>query len=268
MRALADAYERQQRALDALRASGDAPHLCPEATPVLFFGEIARARIVTAAINPSAREFVARDGAPLARPRLLHDRARSGSAPADAERALELMRSYFDPARDVVYWDWFRPVEHLLNALGASMVDASAASTNVRSCVATRESWSRTPVDVRTRLAEAWQPDFVVVLRSAAAMRTLVLLGPGAIDAFRAAFAVDLEPVETPYDGLPKCAPFRPVLARGAFAPAPGRSVQVLAVRPYRNLPTLPLSRTELTHVAEIARRADIAGARAAVGFA
>src|SRR5581483_9802614 len=116
MQALADAYERQQRARDAL-------HLCPEATPVLFFGEIARARIVTAAINPSAREFVARDGAPLARPRLLHDRARSGSAPADAERALEMMRSYFDPARDVVYWDWFRPVEHLLNALGASLVD-------------------------------------------------------------------------------------------------------------------------------------------------
>jgi hypothetical protein len=103
----------------------------PSALPVLFFGQLDRARVATVGLNPSDKEYLSKSGDELTGARrrfetlgslgLLDRREIDGSS---AARALRRMQQYFEPNSPV--YAWFRPLERVLTGLGASFLDGSA----------------------------------------------------------------------------------------------------------------------------------------------
>jgi hypothetical protein len=114
-------------------------YVVKDAIPIPYFGDVAAymrspLRIVTAALNPSDKEFP-RSG----RPRFDVEAGRSG--PEGLEQELS---NYFvnEP-----YWKWFTPFQHVLRGLGASYCRPSSAGStalhlDLCSPIATRPTWS------------------------------------------------------------------------------------------------------------------------------
>jgi hypothetical protein len=219
---------------------------CPDSTPVLFFGNLDTAEVVTVGINPSWQEFLSPAKLPLPadRRRFLHRSELSGDDRRDAAAALAKMHQYFSPDGNP-YWPWFRPLELLLTPLDGSLQGGSAAHTDVLSCFATLPAWRGLKPWERDLVSLGGFETFLQVLAAAPQLRFLVTIGATARRELETKAACDFKSVETPMDYLPKVSTFRPVLSLARWHIS-GRSLPVVAVGPYRNTPTSPLSHSEI----------------------
>ncbi len=105
----------------------------PGSLPVLFFGDLFAAQVVTVGINPSKHEYLDRDGVELDAAdrrfeslRSLGCADRSRLSARQCERAIGRMRAYFDAGGNA-YWRWFRPLRRVLDGMGFSLEQRSAA---------------------------------------------------------------------------------------------------------------------------------------------
>jgi len=125
------------------------------ATPILAFGRWQTARMATAGLNPSKREFLGPDGlelSPNAR-RFVHRATTDDSEPSNADiaEALRLAEGYFELGHD--YTKWFRGFKPLLDEIGCSYEDGSACHTDYVSPFATAKGIGSIPAAARHALA-------------------------------------------------------------------------------------------------------------------
>ena len=154
------------------RAAGLSARVTP-AAPILFFGDLdayraSPLRVLTVGLNPSLREFPARN--PFQRFPLLT----GGSTDREPDRYLDAMSAYF---RTDPYRAWFSAFEPLLKGAGASYYagwNSAALHTDLCSPVATNPTWSSLGASDRAaleadggplwhRLLEALRPHVVVL---------------------------------------------------------------------------------------------------------
>ncbi len=100
--------------------------------PVLFFGDISKARLATISLNPSRLEYQERNGTLRAGKRrrfeTLHSLGATGRASLDfdqCEKAIETMREYFLPGRPV-YRTWFSGPMRVAEGLGLAFEEGLA----------------------------------------------------------------------------------------------------------------------------------------------
>lgn len=118
-----------------------------QSLPVLFFGDLLRARVATIGLNPSHREYVDRHGVELegAERRFetltsLHAADRPCLTDEQCDRAIRTMRAYYRPGSPV--YTWFRSLERVTCAMGFSYSDGEVTHLDL-SQEATRPTWSR-----------------------------------------------------------------------------------------------------------------------------
>jgi hypothetical protein len=114
--------------------------------PVLFFGDAPAARLLTVGLNPSDQEYLDSRGEELDGERRrfhtlasLGASARSQMTETQCDQAVEMMRGYFTPGQPV--FRWFRPLAHVVEAMGASFVGRTAAHLDLVQ-ESTRPVWS------------------------------------------------------------------------------------------------------------------------------
>ena len=122
----------------ASRPPAEPSVVVPSSTPVVSFGDLMRAKVVTLGINPSTRQFVRQNGSLLDGPeRRLATLPWLGLAcweemdRKSAGRVLAECAGYFEPG-GAPYRRWFDPFDRLLRAgLGVSYYDGTACHLNV-----------------------------------------------------------------------------------------------------------------------------------------
>ncbi len=124
--------------------------------PVLFFGDLARARVATIGLNPSRQEYLSPSGKELEGPvrrfetlGSLRAGERASLTTAQCGKAIQTMRAYFGPTKPV--YSWFRPLARVVEGLGASFADGSAAHLDLVQ-EATDPTWSSLPKQDREDL--------------------------------------------------------------------------------------------------------------------
>jgi len=123
------------------------PSTVPGSLPVLFFGDLPRARVATIGLNPSRQEYLSRasvelDGS-LRRFETLGSLGatdRASLTPMQAAAAIETMGGYFAPSKPV--YSWFAPLARVVDGFGASFTDGSAAHLDLVQ-EATDPVWSK-----------------------------------------------------------------------------------------------------------------------------
>lgn len=123
---------------------------------MLFFGDLANARVATIGLNPSRQEYVSASGRELDGParrfetlRSLRATERTSMTSAQCNQAIQTMRAYFGPTRPI--YSWFRPLARVLEGFGASFADSSAAHLDLVQ-EATDPTWSGLPEQEREEL--------------------------------------------------------------------------------------------------------------------
>lgn len=118
----------------------------PGSLPVLFFGDLPRARVATIGLNPSWQEYLSPERTELDGPRRRFHTLRSLGASDRAsltakqmDDAVETMRAYFEPTKPA--YSWFRSLARVLEGFGASYTDGSAAHLDLVQ-EATDPAWS------------------------------------------------------------------------------------------------------------------------------
>lgn len=121
--------------------------------PVLFFGDLEHARVATIGLNPSRQEFLSPNGKELDGPARrfetlasLRAEDRTSMTNTQCNQAIQTMRAYFGPTKPV--YSWFRPLARVVEGLGASFVDGSAAHLDLVQ-EATDPTWSSLPTQDR-----------------------------------------------------------------------------------------------------------------------
>jgi hypothetical protein len=104
--------------------------IVPGSTPVVAFGNARQATIATIGLNPSRGEFLGSDGQELPEHRRRLETHRSLGV-RDIQHASDDVTVRVLTGCDVYfhrnpYWQWFRPLEQLLQGIGASYTSASA----------------------------------------------------------------------------------------------------------------------------------------------
>ncbi len=225
--------------------------ICRDSTPVLFFGDIANAAALSVGLNPSWHEFLADDKEPLSgtERRFLHMSELSGEASRDAQLALQRMTSYFTRSPDVCYTGWFDPLERLHVTFSFGLRSGASAHTDILSCFATDPAWSDKKIAAsRATLSSSGYETFLRVIESSPRVHTLFAIGSAGQE-LSARSGVPLRAIPTPFDKMDKCKSFRPVLSWAKWPFAAGRNISVIAVRPNWNLPTKPLTPTEVSQL-------------------
>jgi hypothetical protein len=135
----------QQRLLARLRAA-PSESTVPGSLPVLFFGDLFKAHVVTVGLNPSRQEYLDTRGNELngtARRfetlRSLEVPGRTALSTVHADRAIETMRGYF--AADKPVYAWFAGLARVVEGLGASFQEGTAAHLDLAQ-EATDPVWS------------------------------------------------------------------------------------------------------------------------------
>lgn len=169
----------------------------PGSTPVVAFGNARQATIATLGLNPSRVEFLGADGQELPehRRRLETHRSLGVSDLWDAPDSLVIQvvtgcDTYFQRNP---YWQWFRPLEQLLQVLGASYTSASACHLDLVQW-ATDPVWGKLPPPTRRSLIAA-DAAFLRQQLTQERVTTVLLNGRGVIDTFSAAYGVALKVV-------------------------------------------------------------------------
>ncbi len=108
------------------------PSTVPASLPVLFFGDLYTARIATIGINPSRQEFLSPSGVELEGSSRRFETLPSVGAPnrgalteAQARRAVERMRAYYDSGKPV--YAWFNGLIRVVEGMGYSFTERTAA---------------------------------------------------------------------------------------------------------------------------------------------
>src|SRR5579859_77197 len=125
--------------------------------PVLFFGDALAARVVTIGLNPSKFEYLDRDCALLAgrnqrfaTTTSLGVASRADLSDAQADKAIEMMRGYYDDDKPV-YGKYFQHLTNFLDGIGASYRQRSAAHLDLVQ-ESTDPVWNNLSVSERLRL--------------------------------------------------------------------------------------------------------------------
>lgn len=176
--------------------------------PVPVFGDPAAARVATLGLNPSNREFVDGDGVELAGDaRRFHTLASLGLSSwedADADhldRILALCRDYF--TRNP-YDRWFRRLDAVVSATGASFYDAEAPACHLDLIpYATARKWTDLSMFQRSNLLRLAGDTLGLLLRKSA-VRVLILNGKSVVSRFQDATGILLERTEMPDWALPR----------------------------------------------------------------
>ena len=134
------------------------PSTVKDSLPVLFFGDLEHARVATIGLNPSRQEYLSPSGQELDGPvrrfeTLCSLRAaeRTSMTSAQCNQAIQTMRAYLGPTKPV--YSWFRPLARVVEGLGASFADGSAAHLDLVQ-EATDPTWSSLPKQDREDLVE------------------------------------------------------------------------------------------------------------------
>lgn len=124
--------------------------------PVLFFGDLEHARVATIGLNPSRQEYLSPNGKELEGPvrrfetlASLRATDRPSMTNAQCNQAIQTMSAYFGPTKPV--YSWFRSLARVVEGLGASFVDGSAAHLDLVQ-EATDPTWSSLPKQDREDL--------------------------------------------------------------------------------------------------------------------
>jgi hypothetical protein len=99
------------------------PSSVPGSLPVLFFGDLLTARVVTVGLNPSRQEYLDRSGRELDGAQRRFETLRSLGVAArchltdeQCDRAMQRMREFYRPGKPI-YW-WFRSLDRVTRAMG------------------------------------------------------------------------------------------------------------------------------------------------------
>jgi len=124
--------------------------------PVLFFGDLEHARVATIGLNPSRQEYLSPNGKELEGPvrrfetlASLRATDRPSMTNAQCNQAIQTMSGYFGPTKPV--YSWFQSLARVVEGLGASFVDGSAAHLDLVQ-EATDPTWSSLPTPDREYL--------------------------------------------------------------------------------------------------------------------
>lgn len=158
----------------------------PWASPVPYFGKIAKARVATVGINPSNLEFVDATGNPLVGPNrrleTLESLRLAAWKEADGQTVRRLARSYSMYFRVNPYRRWFDVLERVLAVGGHSYYDGLAAHIDLVP-FATAKKWGSLAVPVqRVLIREGRRP--LAELIASSSVDVLVLNGRSVVNAF------------------------------------------------------------------------------------
>jgi hypothetical protein len=180
----------------------------PWGCPVPAFGDPAVARVATLGLNPSNREFVDDEGVELTgEVRRFHTLASLGLATwddADADhldQILALCRDYFagNP-----YDRWFRRLDAVVSATGASYYDPTAPACHLDLIpYATARKWTALSTRERAGLVRLAGDTLGLLLRRSA-ISTLILNGQSVVSHFQQATGIVLHRTEVPAWALPR----------------------------------------------------------------
>lgn len=120
---------------DRIKQPANKRFIVPDSTPVVCFGDITRAKVITIGINPSSSEFTKLNKGQSVlltdSERRLHDLKSLGAASTESltdsqvELVWQACLNYFDGP---YYEKWFKPMQQtVLDAFGASYKDRTAA---------------------------------------------------------------------------------------------------------------------------------------------
>jgi hypothetical protein len=250
---LEDLFSRRAGELAQLSSNGNA--ICPDSTPVLFFGCLEQARILTVGLNPSSREFSSKNGVLQPGERRFAHASDLQSCADPAAHALDAMRSYFQTNP---FEKWFRRVERLTNAFGASLWEGTAAHTDIGSCFATDPTWSGLNAKQKARVSASGFETFAEVVAQAPLAELLILIGGGARDSMIENAGLTFRNIRTPLDDEPNFRHLRrcTVLSAGEWQTAwSGKTLSVLVVNPYLNgTPCAPLTSDEIAKLPTLLR--------------
>lgn len=176
--------------------------------PVPAFGDPTVARVATLGINPSNREFVDERGLELvADARRFHTLRSLGlvrwddAHAAHLDRILEMCRDYFTVNP---YDRWFRRLDSVVSATGASFYDAANPACHLDVIpFATRRKWTSLSSRQRAELHRLAGDSLGRLLRRSS-VRVLLLNGQSVVANFEEATGVTLGRSEMPLWALPR----------------------------------------------------------------
>jgi hypothetical protein len=222
------------------------------ATPILAFGRWETARIATAGLNPSEREFMDEFGQELQPPqrRFLHRTATHGAEPSASAlaEARRMAEGYFELGN--AYWLWFERFRPLLDELRWTFESGDACHTDYITPFATKKGIGSVAAPVRRALQSEGLLLWRAVLDLMPALRIVFGIGAG-WRLMPEAFSFDnWDPIPTSFDTKGRRAPGpKPYLLHKLVA-LQGRSVHLFWWRPNRGEPLTWLGAAEKRHLA------------------
>jgi hypothetical protein len=189
---------------DAARAANVIAWGCP----VPAFGDPMAARVATLGLNPSNREFVDEDGVELAGDaRRFHTLASLGLSAwddADADHLDRILASCRDYFTGNPYDRWFRRLDTVVSATGASFYDRAAPACHLDLIpYATERKWTALSARQRSGLLQLAGDTLGLLLRRSA-VRVLILNGQSVVMHFQEATGIALKRTEMPGWALPR----------------------------------------------------------------
>ena len=177
-------------------------NVIPWASPVMAFGDAAKARVATLGLNPSRREFLDESDRTLdGTSRRLHTLESLGLrswGDADAGHIRSILvacRSYFHANP---YRQWFDRLDRIVRGVGLSFYDEAPTVCHVDLVpYATHAKWGELSVRQRGILRDSTADIFGEVLRDSP-IEVLILNGRGVVDEFESTADIELEPFEIP----------------------------------------------------------------------
>jgi hypothetical protein len=119
----------------------------PQSLPVLFFGDLFTAGVATVGLNPSDQEYLGRGGIELDGPARrfetltsLGAASRSSLTDEQCDRALQIMRTYYQPKKPI--YSWFRSLDHVIRAMGYKYEAGEVVHLDLAQ-EATNPTWSK-----------------------------------------------------------------------------------------------------------------------------
>jgi hypothetical protein len=167
----------------------------PHSTPVISFGNPATAQVATLGLNPSKHEFLDSSGGLLQgeqqRFATLKSLRRKHLADADHETLREVVEACHDYFSGNPYERWFRPLDQIVQAAGASFFTGTACHLDLVQW-ATDPVWGQLPKATRGELLNR-DGQFLMNQLRHFRFPVLLLNGSGVIDEFKrqAAFEFD-----------------------------------------------------------------------------
>ena len=177
----------------------------PWAAPVPVFGDLSGAKLATVALNPSKREFVAKDGSELTgsarRFHTLSSLQLSDWSEANTGHITRMLDSYLLYFRRNPYNVWFKPLEKIMSGTPFSLYGSGACHLDLIP-YATSPTWTGLTMQQRVKLLAA-TADILPLLLNDSAIRVLILNGTCVVQNFQEMSGKTLRAAEVPDWSLP-----------------------------------------------------------------